>query len=153
KSLARPVAIVLGILFGLSFSSDWTTFTLFLNRTSTPGPIEPIFGQPLSFYLFTLPVLEALAGWFLAICIIGLIVAVLLSAVDMLASFRGVSLAIALLLLAVAFEIYVSRYGLLLQENNLFTGVRYVDQNIVIPGLLFVIAALVAGAVIAVVNI
>jgi len=34
----------------------------------------------------------------------------------------------------------------------LFTGVRYVDANIVIPGLWFVIAALLLGAVLAVAN-
>src|SRR5262245_13017568 len=153
KRLARPVAIVLGILFGLSFSSDWSTFALFLHRTPTPGSFEPIFGKSVSFYLFTLPVLEALAGWFLAICVIGLIVAILLSATDMLASFRGVSVALSLLLLAVAFQVYVGRFGLLLQENNLFTGARYVDQNILKPGLLFVIAALVVGAAFAGANI
>src|SRR4029078_10250060 len=57
KRLAWPVAIVAGALFGLSFSSDWSTFALFLNRTATPGVADPIFAKPLSFYLFTLPVL------------------------------------------------------------------------------------------------
>jgi uncharacterized membrane protein (UPF0182 family) len=39
------------------------------------------------------------------------------------------------------------------QEHTLFTGVRYVDHNIIIPGLLFVIAALLLGAAVAAVNI
>src|ERR1051326_2915079 len=84
KSLAKPAAIILGIFFGLSFSSDWNTFTLFLNRTATSPVADPIFGKPLSFYLFTMPVLNELASWFLVIAVIGLIVAVLLSAIDML---------------------------------------------------------------------
>src|SRR5207247_2937452 len=46
----------------------------------------------------------------------------------------------------------ISRYALLFDENTLFTGVRYVDANIVIPGLWFVIAALVLGAGIALAN-
>jgi len=71
----------------------------------------------------------------------------------MLASFRGVSLALCLLLVAAAFRLYVARYALLTQEHGLFTGVRYVDQNIVIPGLLFVIAALLLGAALAAANI
>src|SRR5215813_226128 len=150
--LAKPVAIILGVFFGLAFSSDWSTFALFLNHTATPAQIDPIFGRPLSFYLFTLPVLDAVTGWFLAICIVGLIAAIVLAATDMLANFRGVSLALCLLLTAAALRIYVSRYELLFQENNLFSGVRYVDQNILIPGLLFVIAALLAGAVVAAVN-
>jgi uncharacterized protein len=153
KGLAIPVAVLFGVFFGISFASDWSTFALFFNRVATPGDPDPIFGQSLSFYLFTLPVLQAVAGWFIAICIIGMIAAIVLAATDMLASFRGVSLALCLLLIAAAFQIYVSRYGLLIQDNGLFTGVRYVDQNIVIPGLLFVMAALLVGAVVAAVNI
>src|SRR5262249_7457896 len=152
KGLAVPVAIIVGIFFGLSFSSDWSRYALFLNRTATPAVADPIFGRELSFYLFTLPVLEDVAGWFLAISIIGLIAAILLAATDMLASFRGVSLALCLLLIAAAFQTYVGRYMLLNQEHGLFTGVRYVDHKIVIPGLLFVIAALLVGAGVAAAN-
>jgi len=151
--LALPVAIVIGVFFGLSFGADWTTFALFLHRTSTPTIIDPVFGHPLSFYLFTLPVLEAAAGWFLAIGVLGLIAAVLLSVTDMLATFKGVSLGVSLLLVAIAFQAFVGRYTMLVQENSLFTGVRYVDANIVIPGLWFVIAALLLGAAIAAANI
>jgi uncharacterized protein len=153
KRLALPVAVIVGIFFGISFSSDWSTLALFLNRTPTPDATDPIFGHALSFYLFTLPVLGAVAGWFLAICIISLVVAVLLAATDMMASFRGVSLALCLLLVAAAFQTYVSRYSLLVEEHALFTGVNYVDQHIIIPGLLFVMAALLLGAAIAAANI
>jgi uncharacterized membrane protein (UPF0182 family) len=151
--LAGPAAIIIGIIAGISFSSDWTTFTLFVNRTATPDTVDPIFAKPLSFYLFTLPVLEYVSGWFLAISIITLIAALILSAADMMASFRGPSIALALVFVAIAFQIYVGRYDLLLQQHDLLTGVRYVDHNIVIPGLLFVIAALLVGAVIAALNI
>ena len=153
KQFALPAAIIIGVFFGISFSTDWSTFALFVNRTSTSSVVDPIFGQALSFYLFTLPVLEAASGWLLAISVISLIVAILLSVTDMLASFKGVSMALCLLLIAAAFQTYVVRYTLLVQESSLFTGVRYVDENIVIPGLLFVIAALLLGAAIAAANI
>jgi uncharacterized membrane protein (UPF0182 family) len=42
---------------------------------------------------------------------------------------------------------------MLFEENILFTGIRYVDDKIVVPGLWFVIAALLLGAVIAAGNI
>src|SRR5438132_123395 len=152
KRLALPVAVIFGIFFGLSFSSDWNTFTSFINSAPTASIVDPIFGRPLSFYLFTLPVLESIAEWFLAISIIGLIASILLSVTDMSARFKGVSLALGILLVAIAFQTYVSRYSLLFEENTLFSGVRYVDDNIVIPGLWFVIAALLLGAVIALAN-
>src|SRR6266581_8385820 len=152
KKMALPAAIIIGVFFGLSFSADWDRFMLFLNRTATPSLVDPIFGRPVSFYLFTLPVLESAASWFLAIGVIGLIAAILLSVTDFTAAFKGVSLVLSLLLIAVAFQTYVGRYTLLVEENSLFTGVRYVDENIVIPGLSFVIAALLLGAALAAAN-
>src|SRR5215467_15865476 len=71
----------------------------------------------------------------------------------MRATFKGVSLGVTLVLIAVAFEAYVSRYALLYDENTLFTGVRYVDDKITIPGLSFIIGALILGAAIAAANI
>jgi len=153
KSIAGLVAIVVGIFAGLSFASDWNTFALFFNQAQSSGVVDPIFAQPLSFYLFTLPVLEWVSGWFLFVCIVGLIASILFAATDMLSTFRGVSLALSLLLVAAALRIFVARYALLVQEHGLLTGVRYVDQKIVIPGLLFVIAALLLGAAVAAVNI
>ena len=153
KRLAMPVAITVGIFFGLSFSSDWSKYALFINRVPTPSVSDPIFGRPLSFYFFTLPVFEGVVGWFLAISVIVLVAAILMSVTDTTATFKGVSLSVALLLLAIAAETYVGRYALLLEQNTLFTGVRYVDDKIVVPGLWFVIAALLLGAAFAAVNI
>ncbi|HLH29660.1 MAG TPA: UPF0182 family protein, partial [Terriglobia bacterium] len=129
------------------------TFAVFINGAPTPGAADPIFGRSLSFYLFTLPVIESAAGWFLGISIIGLVAAIFLSITDVTAAFKGVSLGLTLLLLAIALQAYISRYALLYDENSLFTGVRYVDDKIVIPGLSFVIGALIIGAAIAAANV
>jgi uncharacterized membrane protein (UPF0182 family) len=153
KRIALPAAVLIGVFFGLSYSVDWNIFTLFLNRVPVSAVADPIFGHPVSFYLFTLPVLESMADWFLTISIIGVIASVLLSLTDTSARFRGVSIALSILLVAIALQTYVSRYAMLFNENTLFTGVRYVDHKIVIPGLWFVIAALLLGAVIAVANV
>lgn len=153
KRAALPVAIVVGIFFGISFSSDWSTYAAFINRVATPTISDPVFGRSLSFYLFTLPVLESIAGWLLGITVIGLVAAIFLSITDVSAAFKGVSIGVTLVLLAVAFQAYLSRFALLYDENTLFTGVRYVDDKIIIPGLTLVVAALVIGAAIAALNI
>jgi uncharacterized membrane protein (UPF0182 family) len=153
KRLTLPVAVVIGIFIGISFAANWNRFALFLNRPESSTVTDPIFGRSLSFYFFTLPVLDSLAGWFFAISALTLIAAIALSAIDMTARFRGVSLGISLVLLAVAWQTYVGRYSLLYSANNLFTGVRYVDDHIIVPGLSFVIAALVVGAGVAAFNI
>ena len=153
KRIALPASILIGVFFGLSFSADWNIFALFLNNAGTASVVDPIFHQPLPFYLFTLPVLEALSGWFLIIAVIGLIASILLSLTDMTGRFRGISIALGILLAAITLATYVSRYSLLFEENTLFSGIRYVDHNIVIPGLWFVIAALILGSAIAFSNI
>ena len=39
------------------------------------------------------------------------------------------------LVAAVAFQTFVSRYSLLLEEHTLFAGLNYVDDKIIAPGL------------------
>jgi len=152
KGLVLPAAVLIGVFFGLTYSADWNIFAIFLNRVQASSVSDPIFGRPLSFYLFTLPVLESVAGWVLALSVIGLIASILLSVTDTSARFKGISIALAIVLAAVALQLYVGRYSMLFDENTLFTGIRYVDDKIIIPGLWFVIAALSLGSVIALSN-
>lgn len=152
RKFSLPVAAVLGLLFGIAFSGDWSTYALFLNRPAPAGILDPIFGRPLSFYFFTLPVMEAVAGWFLAISVIVLIASILTSVTDSSRKFKGVSLALGVLMSAIACQVYVGRYALILTGNNLITGVTYVDDHVILPGLLFVVVALGLGALIAFAN-
>jgi uncharacterized membrane protein (UPF0182 family) len=152
KRFVLPVAVVIGVFVGIAFASDWNRFALYLNRPDAGSVTDPIFGRPLSFYFFSLPIMESLAGWFFAISALTLVAAIVLSVTDMTARFRGVSLGICLLLLAIAGQTYIRRYGFLYSANNLFTGIRYVDDSVFVPGLAFVIAALVVGAGVAAYN-
>ena len=153
RKFALPAAAVLGLIFGLAFSGDWDTFALFLNRGAPGGALDPIFGRPLTFYFFTLPVMESLAGWFLTISFITVIVSGITAITDSTGKFRGVSIAVGVLLLAIAVETYVHRYSLILAGKNLITGIGYVEDRVVLPGLWFVIAALVIGALISFLNV
>src|SRR5881296_969597 len=73
RGLASPIAIIVGIFFGLSFGVDWNDYGLFLNQPSASSVADPILGHPLSFYFFTLPVMQSIASWLLAISVIGLV--------------------------------------------------------------------------------
>jgi uncharacterized protein len=153
KRLSGPIAVVLGVLIGITFSTEWYTFATYWNAVPQAGAGDPIFGRPVSFYLFTLPVLESVASWLLFLAIVGGVAAALASSMDFTARFKGVSFALSVLLLVIAFQVYVSRYLMITADHNLFSGVRYVDHNTILPGLWFVIAALIAGAVIAAANV
>jgi uncharacterized protein len=153
RSLSRPVAALIGVFLGLGFSSEWMTFALYLNRAGGDTNPDPIFGKPLSFYFFTLPTLEVIAGWLMTVAVIGMLAAMLLSVADAGGRFRGVSIGLATVLGAVALQSFLARYNLILEDHSLFTGINYVSDKIVAPGLALTTAALLVGAGIALFNV
>src|SRR5204863_3119394 len=94
KRLASPAAAVVGVFFGLSFSSDWNTYALFINSVPTSSMSDPIFGLPISFYLFTLPVLGSVVVWFFAIGVISILLTIFLSYTVMTARFMCASISL-----------------------------------------------------------
>src|SRR4030095_3957301 len=67
KRLSAPIAVILGVVIGITFSTDWNTFATFWNAVPSTGSTDPIFARPVTFYLFTLPVLESVGSWLLFI--------------------------------------------------------------------------------------
>ncbi len=153
RRMAAAIAVVFGILFGLAYSINWPVYALFLNRPAPSAALDPILGQDLNFYLFVLPALESLSSWFVSISVITLLGAMLVSALDQSKQFRGLSLGLTLTLLALATRAYLYRFHLLYQEHPLISGVTYVDDNAIIPGLWFLTGALLIGAAISAYNV
>jgi len=61
RSLSLPVAIGFGLLGGLAGSSVWDT-VLQATQATPFGVSDPIFGRDISWYVFTLPAIEAIIG-------------------------------------------------------------------------------------------
>jgi uncharacterized membrane protein (UPF0182 family) len=152
KRAANALAGLLGLIFGLGFSAPWQTYALYFNQPAASGDVDPIWGKPLTFYFFTLPVLEWLSGWLLAIAVIVVGASILLLFVGMTTNLRGVSAAGALLSLGLAARAVLSRYQLLLNDHALFSGMRYVDDKAISTGLLIAAGALIASVAILAVN-
>lgn len=152
KPIATWIAVAFGVLVALILSSQWQTFALYLNQSAAAGVVDPIFGRTLGFYLFTLPVLEWGAGAFLAISILVLLASVLLFGAGLTINLRGISCAASLVMLAIASRTYLSRYQLLMEDHELFSGMGYVEHHVVATGLLVTSIALIAGALIIAAN-
>jgi uncharacterized membrane protein (UPF0182 family) len=61
--IALVAAAFLAIITGLGMMAQWTTFALYWNQVPVPNAaLDPVFGRPATFYLFTLPV-AAVASW------------------------------------------------------------------------------------------
>lgn len=65
-------SIAVGLIMGSAAGAEWPLILAFLNRTPF-GVIEPIYGMDASFYVFTLPLLEAARSWLLGLLILTLL--------------------------------------------------------------------------------
>ena len=152
RRIAAAAALVFGILFGLAYSINWPMYALFFNRPPESALTDPILGQNMNFYLFVLPTLDLVSAWVLSISVIALLAAALVTPLDESERFRGLSLGLTLTFLALAGKAYLYRFHLLYEEHPLISGVTYVDDNAILPGLWVLVAALVAGAAVSAYN-
>ena len=164
------IAIIGAFISGNSMLSAWPTFALFLYAPRASAVTDPIFGRPLSFFLFTLPLLNLLLDWLITLAFVigfaAIFMALLASSTRAVQArtegvdvhryapslWRGLSWALAFFLLVLSANVYVSRFQKLLDTHTLFDGVTYTDAHILIPGLLLVSLALLLGAGLAAYN-
>jgi uncharacterized protein len=161
------VSLVIAAATGAGMMAEWPTFALFWYAPrAAGGPVDPIFGKALHFYLFTLPAWQLIIGWLLTLGVIACVVAVSFifitgstrafagrRASSIPSPWRGFSVAFAFLLLALAMRVYISRFEALFEDHTIFGGVTYTDAHLTLTGLLVVCVALVLGAGIAAINV
>jgi hypothetical protein len=161
--IALGFAALMALLIGGGMMSSWTTLSLFWYAPRDPGTPDPIFGNPLSFYLFTLPAWQLMAGWLLSLAIIACAIATVFALATRGAQnvvergfgaarirlWRGLSACVALLLLVLALREYLGRFELLFQDQTIFAGITFTDAHVTLPGKLVICVALMVGAGIA----
>jgi hypothetical protein len=165
RLIAIAASLLIALASGAVMMAQWPTLALYWYAPRTASVGDPIFGRPLSFYLFTLPVWELIAGWLMLLAVIICLVAVFFVIVAggtralersrstyRPLSWRGLSLAFAFLLLLLALQVYLGRFDKLMEAHTIFSGVTYTDAHVLLPGLLVVCIALLAGVGIALVN-
>lgn len=163
RVLGWIVTIGLAISLGLGLSNDWQMWTLYLHQSASPV-LDPIFGNSLGFYLFTLPVLNALAAWLMSLSVILLVASVIFTLISAWPTgplvegkpvafktigknaYAAISAALGLTLAAAAANLLLDRYELLWTDHASFSGVTYTESNYLIPGFSVVAASMVIGA-------
>jgi uncharacterized membrane protein (UPF0182 family) len=162
--------VALGTAAGMM--AEWPTLALWwygrdavVPATAAAGHVaDPIFGRPLAFYLFTLPVWQLAAGWLLRLALLtfvmGLFFYVASSGGRVLrgrrgpgesGAARGLALAWGFLLLAIAAQVYLGRFERLFDDHTIFAGITYTEAHVTLTGMLLVSIALAVGSVLAVV--
>ncbi|HWX56529.1 MAG TPA: UPF0182 family protein [Verrucomicrobiae bacterium] len=158
------VSLVVALGTGLAMMAEWPALALYWYAPRMTGAvIDPIFGKPLNFYLFTLPAWQLIAGWLMTLavitCVMAVIFIIITGSARALAGrrgsdipWRGLSITFGFFLLTFAMRVYLGRFERLLEDHTIFAGVTYTDDHVWLPGMLFICLALVLGAVISAVN-
>src|SRR5436190_9306075 len=166
RPLAWIVSIIAGLVFGLGMRESWRSFALYFHQAPT-NQTDPIFGKPIGFYLFTLPVYDAISSWVLALAFIAMVAAIIYAALAMTqqglsttgesarargVSFAAVSLPLAAWLVILAWRFVLSRYPYLWGDHQTFSGATYVEANHLMPAYVWVAVALALAALICLIN-
>ncbi len=168
ERIARPVAwivaAVAGLVYGLAIKSEWQTFALYFNQAQAPA-VDPIFNKPLSFFLFSLPFYDVVSNWLLTVVFIILCATIAYAFLSLpqtalksagkdsaKKSIAVVSIGLTLLLVALAWRTYLSRFPALWRDHQVFSGVTFTEDKYALPALYLVALTLLLAAVIALVN-
>src|SRR5207302_8673114 len=122
RLIVLVISLVIAAATGASMMAEWPRFALYWYAPrNTGGVVDPIFGKPLHFYLFTLPAWQFITDWLMSVAVIACVVAVffiiITGSTRLLAGrrggeiplpWRGFSVAFAFLLLVLAMRVYIS---------------------------------------------
>ena len=154
-------AILLGIIFGAAASSQWELVLRLANSTSF-GVEDPVFHKDISFFVFSLPVLEFIQSWLLA----ALIVILLATGVIYFTHYalRGVRFETtprirghlvilgSLIFFDLAANHLLDRYELVFSPGGAVFGATYTDINARMLALVFLTVIAVASGILLLVS-
>jgi len=166
RLIALGVSLAIAAATGAGMMADWPALALFWYAPRlNSGVVDPIFGKPLNFFLFTLPAWQLIAAWLLSLAVISSLLAIFFVLITggsralagrlsrhVTLPWRGLSITFAFLLLILAMRVYIGRFERLFDDHTIFGGVTYTDAHVTLSGMLVVCAALVLGAMIAAAN-
>src|SRR5467141_161099 len=70
RLIALGLSLVIAVATGAGMMLEWPTIALFSYAPPAAGRfLDPIFGKPLNFFLFTLPGWQLVVGWLLTLAI------------------------------------------------------------------------------------
>src|ERR1700693_2541426 len=147
RLIALGLSLAVAAVTGAGMMLEWPTIALFWYAPRTAsGFVDPIFGKPLNFFLFTLPGWQLLVGWLLTLAIITCALAVFFILITggtrafagrrssyVTLPWHGLSITFAVLLLVLAMRVYLGRFERLFDGHTIFAGVTSSDVHVMRP--------------------
>jgi hypothetical protein len=161
-------AAVIAIFVGLGVTTQWRTFLLWRNSGGvTFGSTEPIFDRDVAFYVFSLPWMRFLQGWFFSALVGVLLITSLAHYLwgGIRPNAPGIgekvtpqvkahlSVLLGLIILAKAWGYYLGQFDLLRSTRGVVFGASYTDVNAQLPALRILVFIAIACAILFLVNI
>jgi uncharacterized membrane protein (UPF0182 family) len=164
RTLGMAVATLLAFIVALYAAGQWQAWVLWRNQVPF-SVTDPVLGQDVGFYVFSLPFLQFVRGLAQGLVILAALAAAALYLVSgsLTSGFparlsmsgnakQHLCLLAALFLLMLAWGAWLQRSEHLLEDSVLFHGASYADVYGRIPAAFAVIAACVVGAALAVLQ-
>jgi uncharacterized membrane protein (UPF0182 family) len=152
------IPAVLGLLAGSAAAGQWRTFLLWRNVVPF-GATDPQFHRDISFFVFTLPWVRFILGFFTLALVMAAIAAAVTHYVygGLTLPGRGsqtthaarthLAILLAALVLVRAVSYWFDRYALSIKDSKLMTGITYTDDHAVLPTkAILAVAALMCAA-------
>ena len=151
-------ALLIGVFVGVAQTGNWDTLLKWYYAAPF-GRSDPLFGNDLSFYVFSLPVYELLKDWALLIIFLSGAIAVCIYVVRgdidyqqarfptlSGAAMRHLSALLAIYFLIKAGGYLLQRYDLLTSNNGIVFGAAYTDVHLRLPLLIALAGAALIAA-------
>src|SRR5712692_3554820 len=165
RLIILAIALVLGVFIGFAQSGNWDMILKW--RYAVPfGRVDPLFGQDLGFYVFSLPVYGLIRDWALLIIFLAAVMAAIIYWVRGDISYqpgefptlsppamRHLSGLLALFFLVKTGAYILQRYDLMTSNNGVVFGAAYTDVHLRLPLLLLLAGASLLGAVLCIANV
>ncbi len=153
----RTIALLLSLAIGIIASSHWTKVLQYFHSIEF-NITDPIFSQDLSFYIFTLPILELVSFSLTVVFLYGLVACTLTYLLSGNSLSQGIFWGFSrsqqrhlyglgsALMLATTFSYWLARYQLLYSRGDVTYGANYADVTVRLPcyGFLSILAWVIA---------
>ena len=162
ERLGRPLiaftGLALALVMGLAASGTWETLLRALNATPF-GATDPVFGNEVSFYVFTLPLFDAIQSWLFWALLLALLAAASVYALALYAAdptmehapfyFHNQGRAMrshllilgAALLVVIAAGFWIGMFDVLFAQHTRLNGATFSDVHARVPATQALIAA------------
>ncbi len=164
RLLALAVSLAVGVLIAIAEAGQWDLALRYLYQAAY-GRTDPLFGNDIGFYFFSLPAWIALKDWMLLVLAAGAAMAAAIYFVHgdinpdrwpwriAPAAIGHGSALLAIWFTVKALSYMLDRFLLLYNDNGVVVGANYTDVHVVLPVLWLLAGVAIIAAVIAAANV